>query len=343
MTATKTVKIAQYGVGHGHAAGKAAALRANEKISFAGVFEPNGAAREQARSQRVYEGVRWFGTVEEMLSDSELAAVAIEGRNAESLPMASQVAQAGKHLWYDKPAGDDWALYQQLIAEVRRQRLVLQMGYMFRYQDAFQMVAQWARSGLLGQIYAIRGHMSTWIPEQGGAFTRGTIAASHLGGMLYDLGGHLLDQVLWLLLDERPARIRAFLRNDATPELPNFADNTLGVFEFDKALATVDIAAMEVRPAQRRFEVYGTHGSAIMDPMEPCPSVRLILAEAAGGFQAGAQEVPTANTDRRQSYARELEGFLPAIRGECAPDRPLEHEVLVQETLLRATGRLPGG
>jgi predicted dehydrogenase len=335
--------MAQYGVGHGHAAGKAAAMRASAEVDLAGVFEPDPDARARAQAQRPYHGVRWYRTAEELLDDATIAAVAIEGMNAESLPMAIQAARAGKHLWYDKPAGDDWALYQELVGVVRRRGLVLQMGYMFRYQDAFQKAAEWVRSGLLGQVFGIRGHMSTWIPEQGGAFTRGAIAAAHAGGMLYDLGGHMLDQVLWLMQDERPHRVAAFLRNDATPNLPGFADNTLGVFEFATAMALVDIAAMETEPKQRRFEIYGTRGSAILDPMEPCPSVRLILAEAAGGFQAGAQEVPTANTDRRQSYALELEGFLPAVRGERAPDRPLDHEVLVQETLLRATGRITGG
>lgn len=278
-----------------------------------------------------------------MLSDPTIEAVAIEGLNAHSLPMAVEAARAGKHLWYDKPAGDDWALYQELIVAVRERQLVLQMGYMFRYQDSFQHLAEWVRGGLLGNIFSIRGHMSTWIPEYGGAFTRATIAASHVGGILYDLSGHMLDQVLWLMQDERPHRVMSVLRNDATAGIPAFADNTLGVYEFQRGMAMIDIAAMEVEPKQRRFEVYGTRGTAILDPMEPNPSIRLILAEATGGFQAGLQEVPTQGTERQESYERELEGFLPAVRGERPPDRPLEHEILVQETLLRATGRIREG
>ncbi|MEZ4663740.1 MAG: hypothetical protein R2911_39910 [Caldilineaceae bacterium] len=34
--------------------------------------------------------------------------------------------------------------------------------------------------------------------------------------------------------------------------------------EYENALAFIDIAAMEARPMKRRFEVYGTHGSAIL-------------------------------------------------------------------------------
>jgi predicted dehydrogenase len=335
--------MAQYGVKHGHAAGKAMAMQRNADVTFAGVFEPDAEARARAAAQPAYAGLRWYRSEDELLGDPAVQAVAIEGLNAESLAQAIAAARAGKHLWYDKPAGDDWAAYQQLLDTVRQQRVYLQMGYMFRYQDGFQRLGEWVRGGLLGEVFQLRAHMSTWIPEQGGAFTRGVIAASHGGGILYDLSGHMLDQVLWLLNDARPVRITTFLRNDATPSLPDFADNTLGVYEFERTLAMVDIAAMEHQPTARRFEVYGTRGSAILDPMEPATSARLVLTEPAGGFPAGLQHVPLAGTTRQRSYELELEAFIPIALGERAPDRPLEHEALVQETLLRATGGIPGG
>jgi predicted dehydrogenase len=337
------IKMAQYGTGHGHAAGKAAAMRTNPDVEVAGIYEPDPEKRQRAERQRAYQGLPWLRSEEELLGDASIQAVAIEGMNHESLPMALASARAGKHLWYDKPAGDDWAEYGRLIEALRERRLYLQMGYMFRYQDGFQKLAAWTHDGLLGDIFQIRGHMSTWIPEQGGAFTRGTIAASHSGGILYDLSGHMLDQVLWLMRDERPARVTAFMRNDTTPAIPAFRDNTLGVYEFARAMAMIDIASVEVEPKQRRFEVYGTRGSLILDPMEPAPTAKLILAEPAVGLRAGLNEVPLAGTTRQRSYELELEAFIPIALGERAPDRPLEHEVLVQETLLRATGGISGG
>ena len=150
----------------------------------------------------------------------------------------------------------------------------------------------------------------------------------------------MLDQVLWVMRDERPTGVSRFLRNDATPEVPAFADNTLGVFEFARAMATVDIAAMEVSPPARRFEVYGTHGTAIMEPFEPASALHLNLARPWGEFGAGVQRVPLLSLGRQRLYELEVEGLVPALRGEAPPDRPLTHEVIVQETLLRATGRI---
>src|SRR6266498_2231198 len=108
----------------------------------------------------------------------------------------------------------------------------------------------------------------------------------------------MLDQVLWLLRDERPARVVSFMRNDATPGVPalRMKETTRAGRSSRRSQSTwssIDIASMEVQPTQRRFEVYGTRGSAVLDPMEPCPSVKLILAEDTGGFQTGAQPAPT--------------------------------------------------
>ena len=94
------------------------------------------------------------------------------------------------------------------------------MGYMFRYHDGFQRIAQWVQSGLLGHVYAIRAHMSTWIsePEQ-------RVIARHPGGICYDLAGHMLDQIVWLL--GRPQQVTAFLRADGGV-VPGFKDEHAG-------------------------------------------------------------------------------------------------------------------
>ena len=330
----RELRIAQYGTKHGHAAGKLLALRHNPLVELAGVFEPDQERRrELERAGGPYEGVRWFEDVRELLDDPAIVAVAAEGRNDESLDQAEQIIAAGKHAWYDKPAGTNWAQWQRVVALAAQRQLIIQMGYMFRYHDGFQRISQWVQSGLLGHVYAIRAHMSTWIsePEQ-------RVIARHPGGICYDLAGHMLDQIVWLL--GRPQQVTAFLRADGGA-VPGFKDNTLVVCAYPRALAFVDIAAMEAAPTARRFEVYGDHGSAIMEPFEPAGALRLCLTESRGGYQRGEQFVALQEQSRQRLYELELEAFLAVIRGERPPDRPASHDLLVQETLLRATGELP--
>ena len=196
--------------------------------------------------------------------------------------MAHAAVDAGKHLWFDKPAGDDWPGFQRLMAKAQERGLYVQMGYMFRYQPGFQQVAEWVRTGMLGRgLRDPRAHVDLDLD-------RGVreVQSVHQGGIFYDLAGHMLDQIVWLL--GRPNRVTLFARNDATPDVPGYSDNTLGVFEFERALATIDIAAMEPRPQARRFEVYGTHGSAITEPFDPGETVRLALREPCGLVRAPA-------------------------------------------------------
>ena len=94
----------------------------------------------------------------------------------------------------------------------------------------------------------------------------------------------MLDQIVWMM--GRPERVTSYLQN-ATSETRDFMDNTLAVLEYSNALVTVDIAAMEPRPMARRFEVYGTEGSAIMEPFEPAEQLRLCMSQTKGGYDEG--------------------------------------------------------
>ena len=332
------IRMAQYGTKHGHASGKLQAMQVNDDVEIAGVFEPDPQQRASLEGSggAAFEGVHWFDDKSEMLEDESIVAIASEGLNAESLDQTEEIVDAGKHVWYDKPAGDNWSQWQRVVATAEEKGLLLQMGYMLRYHSAFKQVAHWARSGFLGEVFAVRAHMSTNITED----ARIRISDTHHGGIFFDLGGHMLDQVVWIL--GRPVKVTSFLRND-TGSVSAFQDNTLGVFEFENALAFIDIAAMEIQPAARRFEVYGSQGSAIIvEPFEPGLQIRLCLAEAKDGYQEGEQFVKVDGEGRGRTYELELEAFVATIEGKQPPDRPMSHELLVQETLLRATGGISG-
>lgn len=329
------VRIAQYGTKHGHAGGKLLALRRNPDVEFVGIFEPDQERRLAlaASGEEVFQGVRWFADEREFLTDPTIIAVASEGLNEESLAQTEAILRAGKHVWYDKPAGENWEQWRQVVNLAEQRQLILQMGYMFRYHTGFRQIAEWVNGGLLGKVYAVRAHMSTNI-----SITARQVISHHTGGIFYDLAGHMLDQIVALL--GRPTQVTAFLRNDSGM-VPGFADNTLGVLSYPTAMAYVDIAAMETLPPARRFEVYGSRGSAIMEPFEPVHSLRLCLAEAHGGYQQGEQMIPIQDRTRQELYELELAAFVECIHQRRPPERTFQHDLVVQETLLRVTGIIP--
>ncbi len=326
------IRMAQYGTKHGHARGKLHAMISNPNVEIAGVFEPDEEQRSKLQANGGWsDDIHWFNKADEMLEDETIIAIASEGNNAESLNQTEQIVNAGKHVWYDKPAGENWEQWQRVIKTAQEKSLLVQLGYMLRYHSSFKQVTEWARSGFLGNVFSVRAHMSTNVPYE--ARIR---ISQHTGGIFFDLGGHVLDQIVWML--GRPKKVTSFLRNDGGSIEP-FKDNTLTVYEFEKAMAFITISAIEPKPMARRFEVYGTEGSAIIvEPFEPGNTIRLCLQEAKDGYPKGEQFVKIAGEGRQRLYELELEAFLATITGEQPPDRPVSHELLVQETLLRATG-----
>ena len=330
------LRMAQFGVGHGHAAGKGRAMVANPDVELIGVYEVDPGARERARASGAFGEARWYDSADQMLGDGSIDAIAIEGRNDESLAQAHLAIDAGKHLWYDKPAGDDWACYLALIEKIRRAGKHLQMGYMPRYHDAFTTVSQMARDGQLGDVYHVRANMSTHVPPSNPANinNRGLIAR-HRGGIFFDLGGHVLDQVLWIT--GRPRRVTTFLHNDATPELPQFADNTIAVLEYERALANVEISCLAISAGGRRFEVHGTAGSAIVvEQFEQAGKVKLLTRE-------GERELAVGHPSRQEQYERD---WSPSSRPCAASSRPTGRSSTrswFRRRSMRATGGKPGG
>ncbi|MDQ3812225.1 MAG: Gfo/Idh/MocA family oxidoreductase [Chloroflexota bacterium] len=247
--------------------------------------------------------------------------MAVESRNHQSLPLAHAAVRAGKHVWLDKPAGDDWPAFQRLMRKANRCGLHVQLGYMYRYHPAFASLAERIHDGQLGAVFAVRAHMSTCID-----LAERRAQSRHRGGILFDLGGHMIDQIVWLL--GRPVSVSTVLRNDATPELPDYVDNTVAILQFEDALASVHIAAMEARPLLRRFEVHGSRGSAVLEGFDGACVLRI------------GHRREELRSERQALYERELAAFVGVIRDGRAPDRSGEHELLVQETLLRATGAI---
>lgn len=334
------LKMAQYGTKHGHAQGVFEVMSAHPEVEVTGVYEPDGERRQQLveTGDPTWTEANWFDDPSQFLEDPSIIAVSSEGANRESLGHTEQIIAAGKHAFYDKPAGDDYQRFERLVEEARRKNLQIHVGYMFRNHDGFERIAHWARTGFLGHIFQVRAHMSTWIPETNPTnpvLGRNGLA-HHRAGILYDLGGHMFDQVVWLL--GRPNRVTSFTQNAAS-NTREFMDNTLAVLEYPRAIATVDIAAMEVQPMARRFEVYGTDGSAIMEPMEPADTLRLTLSDARDEYPAG---VSLIKLEARPRYVASFAAFVRSLKGESEPERSLDHELLVQETLMRAVGGLAG-
>lgn len=323
--AAPPIKIGQIGVGHAHAT-KLEVYRRSPEYEVIGIVEPDAALRERAKEQAAYRDLPWM-TAEQLLNTPGLAAVLVETRVRDLLATAGQCIAAGKHVHLDKPAGESLADYKKLLADAAQKKLLVQMGYMYRYSPAFVLLRKFLSEGWLGDVFEVHTVMSKVV---GDADRRNL--AQYPGGIMFELGCHVIDQVVGVL--GKPERIHAFPRHSGKQD-DGLLDNMLAVFDYPKATASVKSAAIEVDGGNRRhFVVCGTSGTFHIQPLDN-PSVRLTLDRARGDYRKGLQEIALPKFAR---YGGDAADMAAIIRGEKASDFSYEHDFVVQETVLLASG-----
>lgn len=324
------IKIGQIGTGHAHADGKLAVLRRSPDFEVVGVVEPDPRLRRAAEGRRDYAGVRWL-TEAELFATPGLKAVAVETEVKDLLPTAARCVTAGLHLHLDKPAGESLPEFARLLDAATRRGLTVQLGYMFRYNPAFEYCLRAVREGWLGRVFAIEAVMGKVV----GAAEREKLRP-YRGGAMFELGCHVLDAAVGVL--GKPAKVTAFGRHIGD-FADGLADNQLATLEYPDALVTVRSSLVEVAGGSRRqFVVCGDAGTIDIRPLEP-PTLLLALAKAGHGFKAGYQDVAMP---RRPRYEADLADLARVIRGEKPFAWTPAHDLAVQETVLRASG-LPLG
>lgn len=272
-----------------------------------------------------YDGVKSM-TVDELLARPDLKAVAVETTIADSCEVARRCVIAGKHVHLDKPGALKHDEFKSMRLEAEKRGLTVQMGYMLRYNPAFELLFQAVREGWLGEITEIDAAMG----KLADAGTRQKLGELEGGGM-FELACHVIDAVVTLL--GKPAEVGAF----STPAgADGVKDNQIAVLQYAKATAVVRCNhADPFGGPRRRFSVTGTEGTFEIVPLES-GKVNLSLTRERGGYKKGSQSFQlTVPKDR---YAAEFVDLAKVVRGEKKLAWDAAHDIAVHETVMRAAG-----
>ena len=318
------LKIGQIGVGHAHAT-KLGVYRESPDYEVVGIVEPNKELREQAGQQPAFRDLPMM-TEEQLLNVPGLAAVMVETRVRDLLATAQRCIDAGKHIGLDKPAGESLPQYRKLLETAEKKKLLVQMGYMYRYSPAVITLRQFLKEGWLGDLFEVDTVMSKVSSD---ADRIGF--AQYPGGIMFELGCHVIDLVIGVL--GKPDRIHAFPRHSAKQN-DGLLDNMLAVFEYPKVTATVRSSCEEVDGfARRHFVVCGTSGTFHIQPLDS-PAIRLTLDRDRGDYKRGTHDISQPRFTR---YTADAADMARIIRGEKETGFPYSHDFTVQETVLRAS------
>jgi predicted dehydrogenase len=318
------IKVGQIGVGHAHAT-KLEVFRRSEDYEVVGIVEPDKQLRDKAGSTAAFRDLPLM-TEEQLLNVPGLQLVLVETHVRDLLATAQRCIDAGKHVHLDKPAGASLPQYRALLGAAEKQKLLVQMGYMFRYSPAVVLMRKFLSEGWLGDVFEVHTVMSKVVPD-----AQRRELAEFKGGIMFELGCHVIDLVVGVL--GRPDRVQAIARKSG-PQQDELMDNMLAVLEYPKATATVKSSAIEVNGgARRQFVVCGSRGTFHIQPLD-APNVVYTLDRDCGEYKQGTHEIKFGNYER---YVSDAADMAKVLRGEKECDFPYSHDLAVQETVLLAS------
>jgi predicted dehydrogenase len=169
------------------------------------------------RLEGLDEKIKRYGDIDSLLADDSLEAVVIATPNKFHKEHVIKAARAGKHILCEKPAAMSVSDFDEMWQAAKDAKVVLTAHQQRRFDPDFQMVKTAYEEGSLGDVYLIKsmlygynGNMHDW-----------HVWIAEGGGMLFDWGVHLIDQILYMI-DSPLKSLYADIRNVINVEVDDF-------------------------------------------------------------------------------------------------------------------------
>ena len=235
----------------------------SDVVELCGIFDILPEKRVLAESR----GIRAYGSLEEVLADPAVKLVTVAIPNDRHEDVCIRALQAGKHVICEKPVTLDCTSLQRIFAAADAAGRLFTVHQNRRWDVDFLAMKQLCDSGEIGELLRIesRIHGSRGIPSD----WRGI--RQYGGGMLYDWGVHLIDQIL-LLIDAPVSSVDCRFDHITNKEVDDGFRLELRFADGRSAYAEVGTYNFIAMP---RFYMRAKKGSAmITDWREKCQVVR---------------------------------------------------------------------
>jgi predicted dehydrogenase len=151
--------------------------------------------RTTNEAEKRYPGVKTVRTLEELLSDQTVQLVIVATPGSTHHDFAVKALEAGKHVVVDKPMSLESGQITQLISLAAGKKLFAIPFQNRRWDSDFLTLRKVLNEGSLGRIVSLESRIDRWSP---GATRKPWKSIPEEGGILFDLGTHLVDQALVL-------------------------------------------------------------------------------------------------------------------------------------------------
>ncbi len=288
--------------------------------------------RSKKAAHEFYPAIKSYDNIAELLADESIELVIVNTPNYTHFQYAKEALEAGKHVLIEKPAVDDSAQFDALLAISEKQGKQLFFYQNRRYDSQFLDIKKVIGSGELGKLIEVHFRFDRYKMELGQKyFKEDTQYISN--GITYDLGPHLLDQAISLF--GKPikfSKTTSINRPDS-----KVADYFHYHLYYPAGLNVYLTGSLLVASPQPAFVIHGTKGSFIkhmtdvqeqqlIDGMLPDdPSYGVELA----GFEGKLVTIDAANqkhesfvTPHKGDYNQLFEAIYESLRNNV--DYPIK-------------------
>jgi scyllo-inositol 2-dehydrogenase (NADP+) len=257
----RDLRVGIVGYGLAGAVFHAPLVAATPGLEVAAIVTRNPERRE--RAERDHRGARVVAEVSEMLGEVDVAVVATPNR--EHVPVARAALEAGVDVVVDKPLAVTASEGRELVEEARRAGGLLTVFHNRRWDGDFLTVRRLLQRAALGRVVRFESHFERWRPQVAPGAWRERGDPSEGGGLLLDLGTHLVDQAL--VLFGRPRSVYAEVerrRQGATVD-----DDVFVALEHDGGVRSHLWTSMVAGAPASRFRVLGLEAAYVKDGLDP--------------------------------------------------------------------------
>lgn len=216
--------------------------------------------------RELYPQMHLYGDAETMFGAESLDGVIVSANNVAHKELVIAAAQHGCNIICEKPAALSVAEFDEMMEAVERAGVSFTVHQQRRFDKDFATVMRIFDEGLVGDVYTVQsslygynGNMHDW-----------HVYKNQGGGMLYDWGVHLIDQLLYMI----PGKLKtvyADVRNVINAEVDDYFKIILR-FE-NNVTAEIELGTYFLNDAPNWFErhwfVGGNKGSANVNKFDP--------------------------------------------------------------------------
>ena len=326
------IRVALIGYGLGGEVFHAPLISAVPELSLDAIVTSDSGRRERAGtrypSAAVVDDPRAIWEAKERYD-----LVVISTTNVSHVPLGLDALGAGLATVIDKPLAATADDGRRLAAAAAASGVLLSVFQNRRWDADFRTVRTLIREGRLGAVHRFESRYERWVPVADHAAWRERGAPEEAGGLLYDLGSHLVDQAIQLF--GPPTHVYAEVdRRRAGVEVD---DDVFLALEHPGGVRSHLWATVLAASAGPRFRVLGDGGTFEkdgMDVQEPALAAGGVPGDRAWGREPEAQWGRLTTSDGTEvveslpgAYETYYEGIAHAMRSGDPPPVDVEDSI----------------